>query len=168
MKHCKLKYYLLFFLTLSLTAAQFGCSARIIKGTTVKNTSRNRDIVDFMLRYKNAMQSLSTKKVLALVSKNYHITNTVSHDSFNTKGINTLKKKLQKTFSKIKVLQLDFHIQKITKKKNKVIVSYLFVEKALLELPSEKKWISLKDTNVLILQKTLESSKKEYKIIKGI
>jgi hypothetical protein len=49
-----------------------GCAARLIPNTDVPDTAENRRIVDFVERYRLAMEARSPAQILQLVSNDYY------------------------------------------------------------------------------------------------
>jgi hypothetical protein len=162
MKHITLIISSMLFLALG------ACSTKIIPNTMVKDTKENRQVVEFMIRYKKAIESRSIEAVLDLVDDEYfEDMSTVTLD--DDYGKQDLPAKLEKSFASIDELKLDLHIQHIEQRENSPLIRviYRYLQRAHVELPAGNKWVSHNDVNEILLR-PLDKDWNDFRIMGGL
>lgn len=144
-----------------------GCKPKLLPNSSVKDSSTNRAIADFMKDYKRAMESRSVDHVLALVADNYYDNNGTENPSDDL-DYDELQKKLSSLFARVKDLKLSFHIQNIEEEGDNYNVVYHFVEHALVALPTGEKWLSATDVNKMVLRSRGKSLDEGFEIVAGL
>ena len=158
------------FAALALSAAAVtGCKPDLLPGTNLEDTDENRAVLEFMGKYKLAVESRDAAKVLDLVAPDYfEDMGTVETD--DDYGSEKLQRELADNFAKTKEIRLDLIIQKIEPKEDSAIVNvdYKYVQRALLDLPAGEKWVTHSDVNRLVLRRVGEDAKDGFLIVSGL
>ncbi len=158
----------LFALSLCSLLLSIGCSTKRIPNTDLKDTSDNRQIVDFMVKYRQAVENRAAGDVLRLTSADYFEDNGTA-DQSDDYGIEHLTESLDENFSKLKDLKLSFFIQHVNyqKEKDEIHVIYRFVQRALMSVPAGDEWITTKDVNEIVLRPT-DSDWSDFRVLRGL
>lgn len=154
-------------LTFLLLATLFACKPQLIPQTSVADNAENRAVVDFMDRYKQAIESRSVENVLKLVSENY-LDLSGPAEAIDDYNYERLKLRLEKAFERIQDIKLGIHIQHIAHKENGIEVTYFFSEHALLDFPSGEQWMSSSDVNRIVLVPRSNDLSEGFEIISGL
>lgn len=142
-----------------------GCKPALLPRSNLEDTPENRPIVDFINRYIKAVEHRSVEEVMALVASDYLETNG-NTDPSDDYGYTQLRSKLELTFSKTKDLRLLVYIQKVLPQVDGTYhIIYYFKQNALMEFPSDSKWMAASDVNRLIVRKKADG---DYEIIAGL
>jgi hypothetical protein len=128
-----------FFLVTSIAA----CNADYIRGTMVEDTAENRQLVDLMDQYKQALENKDLKAILALASPKYY-DNSGTPDPKDDINFDGLEAFLNEHLSKIQAAQIDFFIQRIVEdeeSEGKTFIEYRYHSRYQIKMPSgEEQW----------------------------
>lgn len=154
-------------LVIGLVLVSAGCKPRLIPDSSVRDTTENRAVVAFMDEYKNAVIARSVPDIMFLVSPDYLETSGTPEpeDDFN---YTQLQENLRKTYALVKEVTLRIHIQKITRKDNKISVFYFYNQHSLVELPSGEQWMALNDVNRMVLKMKGKKASDGFEIVSGL
>lgn len=149
------------------TLSIVSCKSVLLPMSSVMNSKENIKVMNFMDKYKSAIENCSVDDVMALVSPDFYESN---NDKKNPKGFGSaqLKTKLEKVFSHVKSVSLRYHVQKIDYNKNLAIVYYYFNEHVLANFPVGEEWMSGNDVNRLVLREKRDDSGDSYEILSGL
>jgi len=148
---------------LSVTA----CKPSLLPGTKVEDTPTNRAVVDFMEKYRMAVETRSADHVLELVADDYFEDNGTPNEA-DDYGVERLKENLASRFENTKAIQLTVEVQHVEPAEgNRVNVYYRYLQRALISLPASEQWVSSSDTNRMVLRKVSDDSD-DYKIVAGL
>lgn len=154
-------------LVLSALGGATGCKPHLLPGSKVEDTPLNRSVVDFMDKYKAAVEKRSSDELLALVADDYFEDNGTP-DEADDYGVERLKENLSSRFENTKVIQLTVEVQHVEVDENdNVNVYYKYLQRALISLPASEQWVSKSDTNRMVLRKVSEDSD-DYVIVAGL
>lgn len=157
-------FLLLSFLGISSLSA---CKPSLLPMSSVSNSAGNRDVMQFMDRYKKAIEQHSVAEVMALIATDFY----ESSGTDNAKddyGYAQLQQKLEKAFSHVKNLTLRYHVQQIERKNDQVLVYYYFNEHILANFPVGEEWMAGNDVNRLVLRVRSKSQGGGFEIISGL
>lgn len=147
-----------------------GCKPALLPGTTVEDTADNRAVVDFMERYREAIERRSADDILALVAPDYFEDNATVEQA-DDYGVEGLRAHLVDDFQKTKQIQLELLVQNIEFDEGKVNVDYRYRQRALLTLPAGDKWVTHTDVNRIVLRED-ESARGDtlarFRIVSGL
>jgi len=135
--------------------------------SSVPSTKANREVMQFMEQYKNAIEQHSVTAVMNLVAPDFYESAGTSN-SKDDYGYSKLEEKLQKAFERIKNITLRYHVQKIEYNNNLVLVYYYFNEHVLAEFPVGEEWMAGSDVNRLVLRVKSPSQGGGYEILSGL
>lgn len=147
------------FLALLLLAALAGaCTPSLIPGTNVEDTEDNRQVIEFLAKYRRAMVERSADGVAGLCAADY-FEDRGTVDQGDDYGRDQLKQRLTDDFTKMKEIQLEIIVQKITPpddelppEKRAFKVAYRYNTRALVGFPAGDKWISISEVNEMVLR----------------
>ncbi len=138
-----------------------GCSSvKMIDGTSIEDTTENRDIISFMNKYNENLISKNSDALFAMASKDYYDnggTATTSKDDF---AYTQLKELLNSRFEKVAEIQQTIKITRVLKVEKQIFVDYEYNAKFRIQ----NEWTPKKDINQMVLVKTADG----YQIIKGM
>jgi hypothetical protein len=146
-----------------------GCSQRPLPSTNVPPTRENKRIVAFLEQYKAAAEKKSVDAVMELVAKDFS-DNMGSDDPALHLDYLGLKEKLEKTLPRIEDIRLGLFVQHIGKlAKDLYEVVFYFNKHILMEVPSGKKWVSIKEVSRMVIRRRHDKGAPyEFEILKGI
>tara|TARA_Y100001954_G_scaffold153140_1_gene162927 strand:- start:142 stop:795 length:654 start_codon:yes stop_codon:yes gene_type:complete len=155
----------LFLLALVLMAV--GCKPDLLPSTNLKDSGENRALVDFMLKYKGAIENRDADALMTLVSKDYFEDNgnMLQEDDY---GYDGLREKLVSRFEHIKSSRLDLFIQNAQEIDEKVYVDYRYQLRSLITLPAGESWVSHTDVNRLTLRKKGDDYRDGFEVVSGL
>lgn len=138
----------------SLTGLAGACKPEMIPGTSVEDTAENREVIDFLGKYRQAVVERSPDAVVGLTTTDYFEDNgtVVQEDDY---GREKLKEKLKTDFDRTKEIQLEIIVQQIERPegdKGPVKVAFRYSQRALVAFPAGEKWITVTDVNRLVLR----------------
>lgn len=144
------------FLALLLLAALAGaCTPSLIPGTNVEDTEENRQVLEFLNKYRKAVIDRSVDGVVGLCAQDYFEDNGTL-DQEDDYGIDQLREKLAKTMGQTKEVQLEIIVHAIERdadqKDAPVRVIYRFNHRARIDFPAGEKWITVSNVNRLVLR----------------
>jgi hypothetical protein len=139
-------------MAVALSAAS--CKPALIPGTSVEDTAENREVIEFLGKYRQAVVERSPDAVVGLTTADYFEDNgtVVQEDDY---GREKLKEKLKNDFDRTKEIQLEIIVQQIERPdgdKGPVKVAFRYSQRALVAFPAGEKWITVTDVNRLVLR----------------
>jgi hypothetical protein len=154
---------------LALAIGYAGCKPKLIPGTNVATSGENKEIVDFLNKYKAAVEKRSVDAIMEFVAKDFK-DNMGSEDPKDYMDYLTLKEKLEKTLPLVKDMRLGMFIQRIAKiEKDTYEVVFYFHKQILTTVPSGEKWISIKEVNRMVIRRVHDKNKPyKFEILHGI
>ena len=154
---------------LLMLASAAACKPELIANTNVEEGSDNKAVVDFIEEYRQAMESRQADKVLQLVAEEY-FEDLGSDKQEDDYGIEVLRSRLADNFSHTEVLQLNLFVQKVDHyaENDRIHVFYRYLQRALVNMPAGKEWISHSDVNRIILKARGDSYADGFLIVSGL
>ncbi len=139
------------------------CAHTKIPQTEIDDTPANREIISLVEQYKEAVESLDTEAVLAMVSAEYYEDNgnTDATDDFNRDG---LRQQLTANFKRTKAMQMNLRIDDVQVEAGKAFAELFYEMRAQNEYPSGLKWETSTDRTRIRFVKEGDN----WKIIGGI
>jgi hypothetical protein len=148
----------IFFAASFAALALCACKPDLIPGTNVEDTEDNRQVIEFLGKYRRAMVERSADGVLGLCAADY-FEDRGTVDQGDDYGRDQLKQRLTDDFSKMKEIQIEIIVQKITPpdddlppEKRAFKVAYRYNTRALVGFPAGDKWISVTEVNQMVLR----------------
>ena len=150
-------------LTLLLISA---CASPVIKGTDIPNTPKNREIVEFVEKYRQTIEAKDWRTLLSLVSPRYH-EKSLSSESKDDYGYNELKTHLtSQEFKQLHFIRLSLAIEKIEYKEREEVWVYLRSKYSFRYPRGDYRpgW----DTGIIDQLMILEYTGNQWRIVKGL
>jgi hypothetical protein len=145
------------------------CKPQLLPSTNVLATRENKSIVEFLEKYKTAVEKRSIDAIMEFVAKDYSDNMGSENPALHVDYLK-LKEKLEKTLPRIQDIRLGMFVQHISKlDKNIYEVVFYFNKHILMEVPSGEKWVSIKDVNRMVIRERHDKdSSYKYEILQGL
>lgn len=151
-----------------LCLAAVGCKPNLLPGTNIEDTPENRAVIDFVEKYRSAVESRSAQQVLSLVASDYWEDNGTVEQA-DDYGVEKLQRELDDLFGRTRTIHLQVQVQNIERDDAGVVrVDYRYLQRALLALEAGEKWVSHADVNRIVLRPRGEAPDDGYEIISGL
>ena len=146
-----------------------GCKPKLLPGTQIEDIPENRSVLDFMVQYRDAVQSRSAEEVMNLLAEDYYedMGTVKQEDDY---GAEKLRRELQQNFERTAEIRLRVTVENVIRQDESdlVEVDYRYMQRARLLLPAGERWVTHSDVNRLILRETGEESSLTYAIVSGL
>jgi hypothetical protein len=148
-----------------LLLASAGCSRDVIPNTDVPDTDRNREVVEFVESYREAVENQNIGKLLELASKRYLDDNgtPVGNDDIDMEA---LKKKLSRWKKEVKDVRYEIRYRRVTFQRERVLVDYTYTASFQVQGPEGKRWARRLADNRIVLKHNDKIG--EYRILSGM
>ena len=156
--------YALVALLVCAAAALAGCEPKLIPGTDLRDTKEDREILDVIGTYRNAMETRSADGILKLMAKNFFETSgsPEGNDNFDRVG---LQAKLKTWTEKASSVRVAIEVKQITFEGDQAKVRYFFDANFQIPGPNNtQQWKRETDTKEMLLRR----EDKTWKIVSGI
>ena len=100
-----------------------GCGAQMIPNTTIADSPRNREIVAFCERYRNALEQRDVGALLAMTSPRYY-ENSGTPDGTDDYDVTGLREVLRRILPRVQTVRYEFRYRRITLERDLVLVDY--------------------------------------------
>jgi ketosteroid isomerase-like protein len=129
----------LVFAAAAIALAASACAHSKIRGTQIDDTPENREVLEVISSYQNAMQGLDADAVLALISPSFYEDNgnTDKSDDYDIEG---LRSTLTADFARTKKIQLELRIDEVVVEESKAFAYVQYTYRAQSEYPTGLKW----------------------------
>ncbi len=146
-----------------------GCKPELLPNTNVEDNKENRAVVDFVDDYRKAMENRDADELLKLVAEEY-FEDRGTVDQEDDYGIEKLRADLVKRFEHTKALQLTLFVQHVERgdADDRIRVYYRYLQRALLDLPAGRQWVSHSDVNRLDLKLKGDNYADGFLIVSGL
>ncbi|HHH31242.1 MAG TPA: hypothetical protein ENK57_23235 [Polyangiaceae bacterium] len=150
---------LLFAVALSTIAA---CSADNIPNTDVPDNSENREALEFVERYRHAVERRRVGEILALVSPRFFDDNgTIQND--DDRDYEILREQLAR-FEQLLDVRYEMRYRRVTYRADRVLIDYTYTASFKVATPSGDRWETrLRDNRIELVRE-----EGEFRIISGI
>ncbi len=116
-----------------------GCAHSTIGDTEIKDTKENREILQLVKEYRDALQSLDADAVLDLVSPVYYESNGNSSDD-DDYDYRQLSNTLHENFSRTRRMRVDVRVDMIEVDENTAYADIFYEIRVQNDYPSGLKW----------------------------
>ncbi|MBI1948104.1 MAG: hypothetical protein HYS27_20605 [Deltaproteobacteria bacterium] len=131
------------------------CAPALIPGTSVEDSPENRQVLEFLNKYRKAVIEKNLDGVVGLCAEDYFEDNGTVEQK-DDYGLAQLRDKLGRALGQTKEIQLEIIVQAIERDQAKehapVRVVYRYNQRALVAFPAGEKWITVSDVNRLVLR----------------
>jgi hypothetical protein len=158
-----MRYALVAFLVCA-AGALAGCEPKLIPGTDLRDTKEDREILDVIGTYRNAMETRNSEAILKLVASNFFETSgsPEGNDNFDRVG---LQAKLKTWTEKASSVRVAIEVKQITFEGDQAKVRYFFDANFQIPGPNNtQQWKRETDTKEMLLRR----EDKTWKIVSGI
>jgi hypothetical protein len=145
------------------TAFLAGCGSQIIPNTAIEDTPRNREIISFCERYRNALEQRDVGALLAMASPRYY-ENGGTPEGEDDYDITGLRDVLRRTLPRVHTVRYEFRYRRVELEEGRVMVDYTFSGSFRVETDEGHRWYRRVADNRL----ELERVGGEYRIIAGM
>ncbi|MEM1024135.1 MAG: nuclear transport factor 2 family protein [Myxococcota bacterium] len=121
-----------------------GCAHSTIGDTDIRDTQENREILQLVREYRDALQSLDADAVLELVSETYYESNANSSDE-DDYDYHQLAQSLHEDFSRTRRMRVDVRVDMIEVDDDDAYAEIFYEIRAQNDYPSGLKWESRAD-----------------------
>lgn len=132
-----------------------GCAPKLIPGTSVEDSEENRQVLEFLNKYRRALIEKNLDGVVGLCAQDYFEDNGTTEQT-DDYGLAQLRDKLARTLEQTKEIQLEIIVQAIERdaavEHGPVRVVYRYNQRALVTFPAGEKWITVSDVNRVVLR----------------
>lgn len=141
-----------------------GCSHEVIPNTDVEDTPENREVVDFVEDYRDAVTARDVQRLMSLASPNYY-------DDMGTPAgdddvdFESLPGRLQQTLGEgVEDVHYDIRYREVIYLPTKVLVDFTYIGRFQVETPDGPRWERrLSDNRMVLVQEG-----GEYRILSGM
>jgi hypothetical protein len=140
-----------------------GCAARNIPNTDVRDTPENREVINFMEKYRRAVEAQDIRMLLRLASDRY------LDDAGTPKGDDDLdRKRLEERLTalaeKVKEVRYDIRYRRVLFRGDRVLVDVTYAASFLLDTHEGERWMRRLADHRLIIRREGD----EYRILSGM
>lgn len=148
---------------LVLLAMAVGCAGSRIPNTDIEDTGENRDVVNFVERYRVAVEQRNVPTLLSLVSERYFDDNGTprGEDDLSYQG---LQEELGRWSEAVKDVRYDIRYRRITFEGDKIYVDFTFAGNFQIATLDGDRWSRRMSDNRL----TLTTEDGHFKIVSGL
>jgi len=150
-------------LLLLLPLAGVGCARDVIPNTDVEDTSENREVIQFVERYRMAMEERNAGAMMSLASQSYFDDNGTpsGRDDVDYEGLQT-----QLSIFTAQVLDVRYEIRyrRVTYERERVFVDFLYTGSFRVTTPEGERWSRRVSDNRLVLAR----EDGEFRILSGL
>ncbi len=140
-----------------------GCAHSTIPNTDVEDTGENRDVLQFVERYRHAVEERNVSQMLELASERYFDDNGTP---LGDDDIDYRKLREALTVWRDRVIDVRYEIRyrRVAYDRDRVFVDYTYTGSFLVQTPDGERWQRRLRDNRLVLRKGGES----YRILSGM
>ncbi len=133
-----------------------GCGRANIPNTTVKDTSENRDILDFVELYRKAVEARNVPELMSLASDRYYDDNgtPIGDDDIDREG---LQQKLDAWAKEVLAVRYEIKYRSISGAGQEILVDYTYTGSFRVETPEGERWFRRLADNRLVLRARADS-----------
>jgi hypothetical protein len=140
-----------------------GCAARMIPNTDVPDTSENREAIQFVERYRMAMEARNPAQLLQLVSADYYDDNgTPSTD--DDLDYERLQEQVLRISDDVLEVRYEMRYRRVVFREDRVLVDFTYTGRFKVRTPDGDRWARRLADNRLELVR--EGG--EYRIVAGL
>jgi hypothetical protein len=150
-------------LTLLTLFVGSGCARDVIPNTDVEDTAENREVIEFVERYRAAIEERDTRAMLALASERYYDDNgtVTGGDDLDYAA---LQHKLA-GFDNVLDVRYEIRYRRVSYVQTRVLVDYLYTGYfKILGADDTERWVRRLSPNRIVLEREGE----DYRILSGM
>lgn len=155
--------FVLFGLMVALAFVGIGCTGENIPNTDVPDTADNREVIEFVERYRLAVEERNVGAILALVSQEYFDDNGTPNgaDDLDIEG---LRERLAR-WDQLLDVRYDIRYRRVTFRDDfHVLVDFTFAGRFRVTTPEGERWARRLGDNRIVLAR----ENGEYRILSGL
>lgn len=153
-------------LSLAVLSPLAGCARDVIPNTDVEDTAENREVIEFVERYRHAVEERDVPAMLAAASPRYYDDNgtPTGGDDLDFEG---LREKLASWREQVLDVRYEMRYRRVTFVNNtdRVLVDYTYTGSFRVETPEGERWSRRLADNRLVLAQGDEG---EFQILSGM
>lgn len=154
-------FSLLFTVTLGSLVA--GCAGELIPNTDVPDTAENREAIQFVERYRHAVERRNVGEVLSLVSPRFYDDNGTPTTS-DDRDYDRLREQLASAAERLLDVRYEMRYRRVTYRPDRVLVDYTYTSSFKIATPQGDRWETrLNDNRIEMMREN-----GELRIVSGI
>ncbi|MBZ0121626.1 MAG: nuclear transport factor 2 family protein [Sandaracinaceae bacterium] len=140
-----------------------GCAGELIPNTDVPDTAQNRQVIQFVERYRHAVEARDVPAVLGLVSEQYLDDNgTITTE--DDRDYDTLREQLARWGGEVLDVRYEMRYRRVTVRPNRIFVDFTYTGSFKIATPTGDRWSRRLADNRL----ELVEQDGEYRIVSGM
>jgi hypothetical protein len=140
-----------------------GCAGELIPNTDVPDTAQNRDVIQFVERYRHAVEARDIAAVLTLVSEQYLDDNgTITTEDDRDYG--RLREQIAGWNGRLLDVRYEMRYRRVTYRPNRILVDFTYTGSYKITTPEGDRWSRRLADNRL----ELVEEDGEYRIVAGM
>lgn len=148
---------------LLLPVLAWGCADKTIPNTDVPDTEANREVIEFVEKYRHAVEAQDTRQLLRLASDRY-LDDAGTPQGDDDLDRRRLAERLQVLKEKIKEVRYDIRYRRISYKGDRVLVDFTYAASFLIDGVEGERWMRRLADHRMVLRREGE----QYRIISGM
>jgi hypothetical protein len=152
-----------FVLTAPLALATAGCAGALIPNTDVPESVDNREAIEFVERYRHAVERRNVGEILALVSPRFYDDNGTPTTT-DDRDYDRLREQLATATERLLDVRYEMRYRRVTHQPDRVLVDYTYTSSFKVATPQGDHWESRLNDNRIELVR--ESG--ELRIVSGL
>jgi hypothetical protein len=154
---------LLLALSVTLASILAGCGAEMIPNTDVPDTADNREAIQFVERYRHAVERRNVGEILALVSPRFYDDNGTPTTT-DDRDYDRLREQLASAADRLLDVRYEMRYRRVSYRPDRVLVDYTYTSSFKVATPSGDRWETrLNDNRIELVRED-----GELRIVSGI
>jgi hypothetical protein len=143
-----------------------GCARDVIPNTDVEDTSENREVIEFVERYRHAVEERNVSAMLALASPRYYDDNGTPGGTDDV-DFDGLREKLSLWTEQVLDVRYEIRYRRVTflDQNGRILVDYTYTGSFRVDTPEGERWARRLADNRLVLGTAAGG---EYQILSGM
>lgn len=130
---------LLLLVTASLAPLAAGCNGDLIPNTDVPDTAENREAIQFVERYRHAVERRNVGEILSLVSVRFYDDNGTPTTG-DDRDYDRLREELASVADRLLDVRYEMRYRRVTLEPNRVLVDYTYTSSFKIATPQGDQW----------------------------
>jgi len=140
-----------------------GCARDVIPNTDVEDTADNREVIDFVELYRQAVEGRDVGRMLSLASERYYDDNGTPNGQDDL-DLSSLREKLALWSEQVLDVRYEIRYRRVSYERDRVLVDYTYTGSFRVGTPDGDRWARRLADNRL----TLVREEGEYRIVSGM
>jgi hypothetical protein len=150
-------------LAAALASLAIGCNGEMIPNTDVPDTRENREAIEFVERYRHAVERRDVSEILSLVSERFFDDNgTIT--TADDRDYDRLREQLAAVADRLLDVRYEMRYRRVTLRPDRILVDYTYTSSFKIATPQGDRWETrLRDNRIELVRE-----EGELRIVSGI